>query len=170
MKYLILLLFTTLILLPGCNTSDADSQKNIDIVKRYISAVENLDYDTMASLLDDNYVGYGPSYGDTINKKEALDSWRYNVENLYKSIKYDRSKNAAVTIPDGPNKGEWVSNWGELHIVYKNNIGEVTIWANSTYLIKDGKILKSFTFYNEADALRQLGYIFIKPEDINYYH
>ena len=31
---------------------------------------------------------------------------------------------------------------------------------------KNGKIIKSLTFYNEADALEQLGYVFINPEDL----
>ena len=70
-----------------------------------------------------------------------------------------------MTIPEGDNKGEWVANWAELHIVYKNDRGAITIWANTNYLIEDGKIAKSITFYNEADALRQLGYKIIPPGD-----
>ena len=42
----------------------------------------------MDSLLADNYMGYGPSVGDSTNKEEALSSWKYNTENLYESIKY----------------------------------------------------------------------------------
>jgi len=83
------------------------------------------------------------------------------VDNLYESINYSRSRNVAVTINSGDNQGDWVSNWGELTIRYKNTEDSVTIWANSIYQIKNGKIVKSFTFYNEADALRQLGYYFI---------
>ncbi|NPA35510.1 MAG: hypothetical protein GXO47_01555 [Chlorobi bacterium] len=166
MKYLILLSFPILFL-SACNTSDITAKKNIALVEKYITAVENMNYDIMDSLLADNYTGYGPSYGDSIDKQQALVNWKFNVENLYESINYNKSRNVAVVIPDGPNKGEWISNWGELHIVYKNNIGEVTLWANTTYLIKNGKIVKSYTFYNEADALRQLGYIFVKPEEFN---
>jgi len=50
--------------------------------------------------------------------------------------------------------------------VYKENNKEISILSNSVYLIKNGKILKSLTFYNEADALEQLGYVFINPEDL----
>ena len=169
MKILLLTALSAVILY-SCTTNQSDSQsgkRNVEIVEKYISAVENLDFDTMTSLLDDNYVGYGPSYGDSITKEQAVISWKQHIKTIYKSIKYNKSRNAAVTIPDGPDKGEWVSNWGELHIVYKDNRGEVTIWANSVYKIKNGKIIKSYTFYNEADALSQLGYIFVKPEDLN---
>ncbi|HOW25598.1 MAG TPA: hypothetical protein PK711_07995 [Bacteroidales bacterium] len=69
-----------------------------------------------------------------------------------------------MTIPEGDNKGEWVANWAELRIVCKNDRGSVTIWANTNYLIENGKIAKSITYYNEADALLQLGYRWIQSE------
>ncbi|MCK5103987.1 MAG: hypothetical protein KAR17_14280, partial [Cyclobacteriaceae bacterium] len=90
---------------------------------------------------------------------------KHNIENLYKSIRYSRSRNIAVEIKDGPNKGNWVSNWAELNIAYQNGKGPVTIWTNTTYQIENGKITKSYTVYNEADVLRQLGYVFINLND-----
>ena len=150
----------------SCNSNSNNSEKNIALIEKYVRSVEDLDYLTMESLLDDNYFGYGPSYGDSIGKAQAVEYWKDNVTNLYESIKYNRSRNVAVTITTGENQGDWVSNWGELHIVYKNGKGEVTLWANTTYEIDNGKIVKSYTFYNEADALNQLGYVFINPSDL----
>ena len=150
----------------SCNSGSNNSEKNIALIEKYVRSVEDLDYLTMESLLDDNYFGYGPSYGDSIGKTQAVDYWKANVENLYESIKYNKSRNAAVTVTTGDNQGDWVSNWGELHIVYKNGKGEVNIWANTIYQIENEKIVKSYTFYNEADALSQLGYVFINPNDL----
>jgi len=157
-----------LLLLPlmiGCSSIGNKSEKNLALVEKYVNAVENLEYDIMASLLADDYKGLGPSIGDSIGKTQAVEMWKNNVENLYEKIEYLRSRNVAVTITSGDNQGEWVSNWAELHIVYKDNMGEVTIWANTIYQIEDIKIVKSYTFYNEADALRQLGYFYIHPSD-----
>lgn len=149
--------------LVGCSASHEKKQsENIELVKKYVHAVENLDYDAMSDMLDVNYIGVGPSYGDSIGRHEAVANWRWSVENLYEKIHYTRSRFAAVTIPDGESKGEWVANWAELKITFKD--GEaVTIWANSNYLIENGKIKRSLTFYNEADVLRQLGFVFV-PE------
>jgi len=116
--------------------------------------------------LDENYMGLGPSYGDSIGKSQAIENWKGNIEDLYESIKYNKSRNIAITIATGDNQGDWVSNWGELDIHYKDGKGSVTIWANSIYQIENGKIIKSYTFYNEADALKQLGYVFINPNDL----
>lgn len=159
---------TAILLVPllfACISNNGNSKNNIAVVEKYVKSVENLDYSTMESILDDSYYGYGPSYGDSIDKSQAIKNWKTYVETLYESIHYNKSKNAAVTINDGDNKGEWVSNWGELHIVYKDG-GEFTIWANTIYRIENGKIVKSYTFYNEKDALSQLGYVFIDPNNL----
>jgi SnoaL-like domain len=163
MKNIILAIFG--IFLIGCAGND-NSQKNVALIEKYIQAVESEDYETMASLLADNYVGLGPSHTDTIGRTSALENWKNNVENLYETIKYNKSRTMAVNVPDGENKGEWVSNWAELDILYKGDKGEVTVWANTIYEISSGKIIKSYTFYNEADVLRQLGYVFINPKNL----
>ncbi len=91
---------------------------------------------------------------------------KINFEHLYENIDYDRSRSIAVTVPDGPEKGEWVSTWAELTITYKEDQNRVRLWTNSIYQIENGKIVKSYTFYNEADAMEQLGYVFINPDDL----
>ncbi|MCK4992967.1 MAG: nuclear transport factor 2 family protein, partial [Bacteroidales bacterium] len=151
------LLYLTLLLplMMGCSSIGDNSEKNIALVEKYIAGVENLDYDIMGSILADDYLGLGPSYGDSIGKAQALENWKFHVETLYELIEYQRSRNTAVTITTGDNQGEWVSNWAELYIEYKNDRGAVTIWANTIYRIENNKIVKSYTFYNEADALRQ---------------
>jgi ketosteroid isomerase-like protein len=161
MKKLILFFAISVSLVACTSSTSSNEQKdkeNLELVSKYVKAVEAMDFAAMENYLADDYVGYGPSFGDTIYKKQAIENWKSNVENLYESIRYNRQKMAPVTIADGNNKGEWVGVWAELKIVYKNDGGEVTIWANSDYLVENGKIKSSFTFYNEADALRQLGY------------
>jgi len=165
MKNLILLVAMGICLAACTSTSEKQKTENIDLVKSYVKAVEDLDFDAMDKFLADNYLGMGPSYGDSIGKTDAIENWKSHINNLYESIHYNRSRFAAVTIPDGDNKGEWVGSWAELTIVYKDNRGTVTIWANTNYLIENGKIARTITFYNEADALRQLGYKIVPPGD-----
>ena len=161
MKHAFLFLLVPIVFACGSKNHDA----NIAVVQQYVAAVENLDYTVMEDLLAENYEGYGPSVGDTIGKIAAVENWKKNVEDLYEKIEYARSQFAGVTITDGPNRGDWVANWAELKIGYKDG-SNVTTWANSNYLVENGRIVKSLTFYNEADILEQLGYVFINLNDL----
>ncbi len=158
---------------PADTTSAADktppankqSDEDIALVNKYLTAIQNHDTAAMSSVMADNYRGYGPSIGDSAGKSEALENWKYNFDHFYASIKYDRYQNIATTIAENNDaeSGEWVSNWAYCSIKYKDGRGPIYLWVNSVYKIENGKIQKSRIFYNEADWLRQLGYRFIKP-------
>ena len=156
-----------LVLVMGCSgEKDRNEQANAALIERYIIAVENLEYEVMEELLADNYLGLGPSHNDSIDKITALKNWKENVEKLYQNIHYRKLKILPVIIESGDNKGEWVSSWAELEITYKEDGKKATIMSNTIYQIENEQIIKSYTFYNEADVLEQLGYVFIDPNDL----
>ncbi len=157
----------TSISLVSCGSSnDTSNSESLAIAKKYMDAVETGNVAAMDSLLADNYMGFGPSVADSTNKQDAIINWKYNVEELYESIKYTRYQNIAVTVKEGEqaDPGNWVSNWAYLTIKYKDGRGPVNVWVNAAYKIENGKIARSRTFYNEADVLRQLGYT-IEPAE-----
>lgn len=165
MKKLFIVLLIS-IFFSGCSNYQQNTEQNVLLIEKYVNAVETENYEVMSNLLDDNYIGLGPSFNDSIGKVEALSNWKTNIEELYDKIEYQRSRNVAITITSGENQGHWVSSWAQLKITYKGDVGSVTIWANTIYQIENNKIIRSSTFYNEADALRQLGYVFINPNDL----
>lgn len=146
----------------ACNNNNDQSEANLNIVERYRHAVEAKDYSTIDTLLDDNYMGYGPSVGDSISKQQAVLNWKDETADLYESVEYTLSESHPITIKTGPAAGDWVANWAYLTIKYKDGRGPVNAWVNANYKIENGKIVRSRTFYNEADVLRQLGYSFTK--------
>jgi len=160
--FLLVILLTTI----SCTDQNKHADENIALIEKYIQAVQNLDYTIMEDLLADNYMGYGPSHDDSVNKDMAISNWKDNVENLYESVTYDKSRNLASFVPNGENAGEWVSNWAELTIIYKDDMATVTLYTNTIYKIENNKIVKSYSFYNEADVLEQLGYVFINPNKL----
>ena len=161
MKQLIFLTAISIALF-SCNSASTENSKtaNLAIAKKYMEAVETNNAAIMDSLLADNYMGYGPSVGDSTNKADAISNWKYNAANLYESIKYTRHQNMALTVDEGEQAeaGDWVSNWAYLTIKYKDGRGPVNVWVNAVYKIENGKIVRSRTFYNEADVMRQLNY------------
>lgn len=160
-KFIFVLIFTPFLL--SCSLNENSEKMNVDLVEKYVQAVEDADIDTMESLLSEEYLGLGPSMNDSIGKSLLLENWKFLSETYYESLVYKRSRNASVIIDSGDNKGEWVSNWSELTVVFKLDHQSVTIWSNTVYKIENDKIVRSFTFYNEADALEQLGYVFVHP-------
>src|SRR5690349_14036938 len=165
MKYLLFFLCPILFLLSCSNTDKGVNTDNIAVIERYAQAVESKNVDSMSALLADDYVGYGPSFTDSINKAEAVANWKDLLTTLYDSIKYTRSVNIAAKLTDGPHPGDYVSSWSSVRITYKNGKGPVNLFVNVIYRVENGKITLSRTFYDEADAMRQLGYNFVPPTE-----
>ena len=162
MKQIIVLAVVGL-LLAGCTSSAEKKEKdNLAVARKYMEAVETKDLSVIDSLLADDYMGYGPSIGDSINKEGAVLNTKYLMENLYESFEYTRHKELAVTVTEGEAIGDWVLNWAYLTIRFKDGSGPVYVWVNIVYRIENGKIVHSRTFYNEADVMRQLGYTMVQ--------
>ncbi|HWR74947.1 MAG TPA: nuclear transport factor 2 family protein, partial [Bacteroidales bacterium] len=152
MKKLIFLTAVIISLVSCSSPEDKKHSENLAVARQYMEAVENLDAATVEALLADNYMGYGPSVGDSITKEVAVSNFKYNAENLYESFKYTRHQEVAVTVKEGAAAGDWVLNWAYLTIKYKDGRGPINLWVNVVYRFEDGKIMHSRTFYNEADA------------------
>jgi len=164
MKQLLSFIAISITLLSCASNAHNKEHELLAIGKKYMEAVETKNVALMDSLLSPNYIGYGPSVGDSTTKEGALASWTYNAENLYESYVYTRHKELAVTVTEGTGIGDWVLNWAHLTIKYKDGRGPINLWVNAIYRVENGKIVESRTFYNEADALRQLGYSFVAPK------
>lgn len=146
--------------LAACSESNKkQAADSVAIVEKYKAAVQAKDVTAMGELLADNYMGYGPSVSDSINKAGALENWKNNAENLYESIEFSKVQNLPITVEenaDGVAPGNWVSSWSLATIKYKDGSGPVQMWVNVEYRIENGKIVYTRTFYDEADVERQL--------------
>ncbi len=163
MKY-VLIVVNLLFLMAGCTQQGSDNtEASIAVVEQYLESVDNNDYDLMESLLADDYLGLGPSLDDSTNKEMALASWKWNTENLYEEVLYERTKTLATTVEEGPQAGDWAYNWAYVTIKYKDGSGPVNLMVNAIYKIENGQIIRSRTFYNEADIYEQLGYRVFPP-------
>ena len=158
MKHLIIFAIIGIFLAACTSSAEKKEKENLAIARKYMKAVESKNISVIDSLLEDNYMGYGPSIGDSINKEGAVLNTKFLMDNLYETFEYTRHKEVAVTVKEGEATGDWVLNWAYLTIKYKDGRGPVYAWVNIVYRIENGKIVHSRTFYNEADVMRQLGY------------
>jgi hypothetical protein len=162
MKYLIVLITFCIGLFACTSPAEKKESANLAIARKYMEAVETKNLSVIDSLLADNYMGYGPSIGDSIDKQGALLNTKFLMENLYESFEYTQHTELAVTVEEGKAAGDWALNWAYLTIKYKDGRGQVNLWVNIAYKIENGKIVFSRTFYNEADVFRQLGYTILQ--------
>ena len=69
----VILFFCVVVLVSSCNDKEQGvNTDNISVVQKYVQAVESKNADAMAALLSDDYMGYGPSFSDSINKADAI--------------------------------------------------------------------------------------------------
>jgi hypothetical protein len=161
----ITIFFSVAVLVASCSGNDQATNDSISVVQKYEQAVQSKNADSMAALLSDDYMGYGPSFTDSINKTDAVANWKNLVANLYDSFQYTRSFNLAAKVTEGARPGDYVSSWSSVRITYKNGKGPVNLLVNVVYRVENGKITMTRTFYDEADAMRQLGYQFVPPSE-----
>lgn len=159
-KYNSLLFIALLGISIACTQGSSDIGKaNVEIVQRYVDAVSGINTADMEALLASNYIGYGPSLGDTIQRDQAIANWKDYTETLYESISYERVRLLPVKVTDGENPGDYVSMYSIVNIEFKSG-EKVRTWANTVYKIENGQIASTYTFYNEADVYEQLGYVY----------
>lgn len=166
MKKLFLAIISAAVLY-GCSNDAAIDKANIALIKEYVAAVEKMDHNVMSDYLADSYQGIGPSVSDSTNKESAVAAWEHNSQTLYEKLDYKNSRYFSTVVKEGQGQfpGHWVTNFSLLEISYKNG-DKAQLLTNTSYLIEDGKIARTFTFYNEADVLEQLNYVFIDLDDL----
>ena len=141
------------------------SDQNKAIVDKFIQAVISGDLKTADNLLADDFKDYGPSHSDSATKTQYLENWKKSWDSVFSTMKYNRQVVFNETIKEGPFKGDWVLEWGDVSATYKNGRLPVTIKFHAVYQVKDGKVNVASSFYNVADIMAQQGFKFVSPEE-----
>ncbi len=161
MKHLIPAILLGLLLLQ-CQPASQFESSNISIARKYIEAIEKQDYDLLDSLTRDDFYVVGPSIEDTASKEQIIRKWKRNANKEIDSIRFRGSRISHLTIPSKTEFGDWIGEWSVVFVYYKGLKEPVRLFANTNYLIVDGKLVKGLSFYNEADLLGQKSYIYTK--------
>ncbi len=165
MKHLFFLVVLC-IFFAGCSDSPKENKAEINkeneaisVVEKYLDASQRKDFAAMDSILADNYMSYGPSFADSIDKKSQLKDWAVISQTYYDSIEFNNTSVIGSTVSKGPDTGDFVSVWSQVKLYYKDSTRKpITTYANVVYKIENGKIVKGRRFYNEADIMRQAGH------------
>lgn len=135
-------------------------EEDIKVVTDYVNAITNNNMAVVESLLADDYVGSGPSNGDTQTKAELIESWKEahkvrtneNNEYVYNTFR----------VLEGDLKGDWVSVWGTY--TFTENGKDISLPYQFTAHVKDKKIQKSVIYYDNLAVIKAMGYEITPPK------
>ncbi|MDX1773734.1 hypothetical protein DFR65_102519 [Oceanihabitans sediminis] len=138
-----------------------EPEATIKILSDYVNALVYDKMETVEILLDEKYIGYGPSINDSINKKETLESW--TKVHKYRTNEKVEFVSQTFRVIKGNHKGDWVSQWGTYS--YMLNGKTIEMPYQLTARIKDNKIISSRIYYDNLEVAKELGYEVIPPKN-----
>lgn len=148
----------------GPSEAEALAEANTDLVYGYLDAIASGDLDAMANVLSDEFIGFGPNFGDSATKVQVLENWTTNWDSVFIYIDYERIATSTESISEGRNMGDWVMDWANITVNYKDSTS-ATFMFHGVFRVKDNRINRSASFYNVADILTQRGYQIVPPSD-----
>jgi hypothetical protein len=138
-------------------TAEADMKT----VSDYTNALVSGDLKKAKSLLAKTYMSYGPSSTDSSDVNQEMANWEENY------TRHSDRKVAFVTqtfkVVSGPQKGSWVSLWGTYTFTVNAKI--LTLPIQITSSVSNGKMLKSFVYFDNLAIYQQLGYTLTPPDN-----
>lgn len=157
---------------PGTDSTKASSadslgEANKAMVKKYMETILTGNTAGMADFLADGYMGHGPAMKDSVNKEQDIANWKKSWAEEFTSIKYDEVVSLTPSIkPETKSRaaGDWVLTWGTISVEHKNGLPPVKFNLHVAYRVANGKIDRSYVYYDVADILTQEGYTFVPPK------
>lgn len=138
-------------------TADADLQT----AKATVAAYERGDWEKLRSNLSEDAVIYGLGNFDSLNVDETISYWTKGREKAFPTLD-EAGTWLAVSIPEGPGKGNWVYHWGVNTLTYDN--GEtITFPYHVAIKIEDNKVAETHFYYDNMKIIRHLGYALSPP-------
>lgn len=166
MKKLLFLAWIILIV-PGCTqqpppASEDDgkikSEENIALVKKYMTAYEAEDIETMKALSDDSLLIIGPGHMDEIGYKEYYEKWVPLIFETEDSRHYDVIAMTHLSATEKGIEGDWVLCWADFSYFHLESQKTIQFPIHFAALIKNGKIRIIARYYDQLDIYTQLGF------------
>lgn len=146
---------------PATTLEFENAAKALEVIKKYIQALQAGDVATMTAQLAPGAMVYGLGGGlDSLNVSQHRDYY-VNSTNLYKHS-VSQELYLPVKVTNNWNEGEWVLAWGVNTIQNKATGKSTRVPYHTASLIVNGKIARLHFWYDMLNILRARGYE-IKP-------
>ena len=138
----------------GAAEKDELAKQNIEVVKKFLTALEEENVDAAMELLSEECINHGPILGkyDTLSR-EDLQAWVNNVD----SLDYGVVKIMHESIKEGDLAGDWVLLWCHNSWYSVKAEKKIELMSHTPMRIEDGKIAYMASYWNQWDLYQQLG-------------
>lgn len=124
----------------------------IEIVQKYVKALQIGDVAAMNAQLADNAMIYGLGGGlDSLNVAQHKEYYTNSTVTYKHSITQDLY--LPVKVENNWNEGEWVLAWGTNTITHKKTGKSTTIPYHTVNMVENGKIIMVRYFYDMLNVL-----------------
>ena len=131
-----------------------NAEADMKVVSDFVNACVNEDTIKAKSLLDANYLGFGPSINDSATALEEINAWKenYKIHSARKVSFITQTYRVMV----GDRKGDWVSLMGDYSCTL--NEKKMKMPFQLTARLLNGKIVGAITYWDKKYLSETLGY------------
>lgn len=131
-----------------------NAEADMKVVSDFVNACVNEDTIKAKSLLDANYLGFGPSINDSATALEEINAWKenYKIHSARKVSFITQTYRVLV----GDRKGDWVSLMGDYSCTL--NEKKMKMPFQLTARLLNGKIVGAITYWDKKYLSETLGY------------
>lgn len=139
-------------------------ERDIATVRAYLDALLAADTVAMRNALTEDFLGYFvTSPFDTTTVDENIKNWVEN-NNTRSNQQNTIVASSSLRVNEGDFVGDWVQIWGRYTAVENSVDIEIVVPYFVNIKMQNGKIDRSFTYYDRLAVYQQLGYELKAPE------
>ncbi|APQ15985.1 nuclear transport factor 2 family protein [Maribacter hydrothermalis] len=141
-----------------------NGERATELLKKYVTALQNADVDGLAALMSENAMVYGLGGGlDSLTATEHKTYWVNSLANYKHNI--SRDLYLPVKVEDNWNEGEWLLTSG-VNTLENTKTGEVTpVPYHIAAVVVDDKIAAMHYYLDYISLLTKQGYKVIPPSE-----
>lgn len=133
----------------------------VETAKETVKAYETGNWETLKNNVTQDATFYNLGTYDSLSVDQTIQYWKKGRETATPVLSEDGAW-LAVSIPQGPRKGNWILHWGNNTLSYPN--GETISFPYHVALkFQEDKVEEAHFYYDNNRIIRGMGYEILTP-------
>ncbi|MEZ4828035.1 MAG: nuclear transport factor 2 family protein [Bacteroidia bacterium] len=148
-------------LFPMSINAPVNNAELVGIATQYVESLVKGEFKAADALIASNFMIYHAG-GDSLNKEALIKIWKsYHADAT--GLSFTNGEILAMTIKEGPSKGDWALIWGLASWTPNVTKQPVYSYTHMALQIEKGKVIKSYQFEDNLAVMMQMGYQLVPP-------